>query len=198
VLRDGLVLLPTGAGTMMTLPRGDLRSFRGGAWLDAAQVIFTASLGDGRPRVYRQTIPDGTPLPITPEDTASGLGSVRDDRTVLVRSGDRWWLYPVDVGGPAPVAVPALGARDVPVAWSDDGRFVYTTEPVSAGNATRFDVIRVELATGGRDVWKTLAPVDTAGIQILPASFRMLADGSAYCYSYMRRLGDLFVVQGLQ
>jgi Tol biopolymer transport system component len=197
-LGDNLVLQPMGAGEMKTLPRGDLRRLRGGAWLDSAQVIFTASVGEGRPRVYRQTISDGAAEAVTPEGMTSGPASVRDDRTLLVRSDDRWLLHRIDGGGGEAGAVPALTSRDFPVAWSDHGRFLYAVEPPAGARHPSFDVFRVDLSTGRRDVWRTLAPMDTAGVETMPVTFRMVSDGSAYCYSYLRRLGDLFVVRGLQ
>lgn len=194
-LIEDLVLLPMGAGEPQTLRKGDLRLHGGAAWLGDSHVIFTASRGGGEPRIYRQAIPDGTPVAITPEGTSSSPASVRDDRTLLVPSGSGWLLYDIEGGDPVPV--PALTPRDLPIAWSDDGRFAYAVDTAVVG-AARFDVVRVDVATGRRDVWKTVQPDDTAGVQVNPANFRMLPDGNTYCYSYMRRVGDLFVVRGLQ
>ena len=127
----------------------------------------------------------------------SGPAAVRDDRTVLVRSGPRWLLYPLEGGGdPAPV--PALTANDLPVEWSDDDRFLYSVVMTPGARPPGFDVFRVDVVSGRRNVWKTIEPADTAGVETNPANFRVLPDGSSYCYSYMRRLGDLFVVRGLK
>jgi hypothetical protein len=59
------------------------------------------------------------------------------------------------------------------------------------------DVIRVELASGRRVVWKTLAPADPVGVDNV-GPIAMTPDARAYCYSHMRRLGDLFIVDGLK
>jgi hypothetical protein len=56
----------------------------------------------------------------------------------------------------------------------------------------------VELATGARVPWKTLSPSDPVGVEQLRGAVAITPDAQAYCYSYMRRLGDLFVVDGLK
>jgi hypothetical protein len=56
----------------------------------------------------------------------------------------------------------------------------------------------VELATGVRVLWKTLTPSDPVGVEDLRETVVITPDGQSYCYSYSRRLGDLFVVDGLR
>ena len=60
------------------------------------------------------------------------------------------------------------------------------------------DVFRVELTTGDRVLWKTLSPSDPVGVEDMRGNVVITPDAQAYCYSYMRRLGDLFVVDGLK
>ena len=59
-------------------------------------------------------------------------------------------------------------------------------------------MFRVDVVTGRRTHWKTLTPSDPVGVEVDRASVVVAADGSAYCYSFSRRLGDLFVADGLQ
>jgi hypothetical protein len=56
----------------------------------------------------------------------------------------------------------------------------------------------VELTTGARVLWKTLSPPDPVGVETLRNTVLITPDARTYCYSYMRRLGDLFVVDGLK
>jgi hypothetical protein len=56
----------------------------------------------------------------------------------------------------------------------------------------------VELVSGHRKHWKTLTPSDPVGVEVNPASVVIAADGRAYCYSFLRRLGDLYVADGLK
>jgi hypothetical protein len=60
--------------------------------------------------------------------------------------------------------------------------------------ATRY---RVEFESGRRTLWRTLSPADPVGVEFGGAASGITPDASAYCYSYLRRLGDLFVIDGL-
>ena len=94
--------------------------------------------------------------------------------------------------------MPALKPGDMPVQWSHDGRYVYTVDNVENVRSPAVDVFRVELTTGARMLWKTLTPSDPVGVEGNRGSVLITPDARSYCYSYMRRLGDLFVVDGLK
>jgi hypothetical protein len=193
---DELVLLPTGAGSPVHLPKGSLGRASMGAWLgDSKRVVFTGYLDDGHPRGYVQEIPNGAPSAITPPDVQlSARAAVRDDHLILGTSDNRWMLYPVEGGDPRPVS--ALPATSTPVQWSDDGRFVYVMDSGGAIGPPGLDVFRVELATGRRSLWKTLVHQDPVGLERQRASVLIAPDGRSYCYSYLRRLGNLFIITG--
>jgi hypothetical protein len=195
---ESLVLLPTGAGSAITLPKGDLVGFAGAKWLgDSKRIVFTGTTGDNKSRGYIQEIPAGSPRAITPEGVALAFRApVRQDNFVLARVGAGWKLFPI-LGGDA-LAVPALTAGDMPVQWSQDGRYVYTIVNAGEIRPSSTDVFKVDLATGSRVLWKTLSPSDPVGVEDVRGTVIMTPDAEAYCYSYMRRLGDLFVVDGLK
>jgi hypothetical protein len=119
-------------------------------------------------------------------------------------------LLPIQGGQGRPVA---LAPGDIPLQWSHGGRYLYTVDNVgqpggggasdlrasSTGQRTAaVDVFRVELATGARVLWKTLTPADPVGVEDNRETFVITPDAQSYCYSYMQRLGDLFVVSGLK
>jgi hypothetical protein len=194
---DDLVLLPTGAGAAVTLPKGDVVRSSGGRWLDSQRIVFTGHPGDNRPRGYIQEIPTGVPRAITPEGvTLGGKAAVRNENSILGRVGPSWRLFSIHEGDSQ--AVPALTSRDNPLQWSQDGRYIYTVDIVEGLRPAAVDVFRVELATGTRALWKTLSPSDPVGVENLRGTVVMTPDAQAYCYSFMRRLGDLFVVDGLR
>ena len=196
-LRDDLILLPMGAGSKVTLPKGNLRQTAGGAWLDARRIVFLGLADDNRPRGYVQEIPDGAPRAITPADVVlAQRGAVRDEASVLARFQGQWNLYPIAGGNPTPVR--ALTSGDIPVQWSDDGRFIYTMETVAPPGLPSRDVFRVELSTGRKTHWKTLGPRDPVGVEATANNITIAPNGQSYCYSYLRRLGDLFIATGLQ
>jgi hypothetical protein len=208
---ENLVLLPTGIGEMVTLSKGDVRQIgehdrRDGsqpapahaAWLsDSKHIVFTGRSGSGTPRGYVQEIPAGLPRAVTPEGVAlAGKAAVQDDGTVLGRVGAAWMLFPIHGGGGRPVA--ALKPEDMPLQWSHQGRYVYTVDIAQGARSAAVDVFRVEVATGSRTLWKTLAPSDPVGVEDMRETLVMTPDAQSYCYSSMQRLGGLFVVEGLK
>jgi hypothetical protein len=58
-------------------------------------------------------------------------------------------------------------------------------------------VERVDIATGKRTPWKTLAPADLAGVHGVTV-VRMTPDARVCLYSYIRTFSDLYLVQGLK
>ena len=99
-LRGNLILLPTGAGSTVTLPKGEVVRFGRGAWLrDSKRIVFTGDPGDGKPRGYIQEIPAGLPRAITPDGVSlAGKAAVRDDNSILGRVGATWTLFPIHGG----------------------------------------------------------------------------------------------------
>ena len=191
---EDLVLLPTGVGATVTLPKGDLVRIGNGAWLpDSKRIVFTGYTADNTPRGYLQEIPAGLPRAITPPGVVlADKSAARDENSVLGRVGATWVLFPIQGGDGRPV--PALTPGDIPLQWSHDGRYVYTVASVDGARQAAVDVFRVELATGGRTLWKTLTPSDPVGVEDMRETVVITPDAQSYCYSYMRRLGDLFVV----
>jgi hypothetical protein len=206
---ENLVLLPTGIGTKVTLPKGDVARVGEAAWLgDSKHVVFTGHSRSDTPRGYVQEIPAGLPRPVTPEGVAlAGRAAVRDDASVLGRVGTSWALFPIHGGDARQVA--ALKPEDMPLQWSHQGRYVYAVdnaqgtihvegELFEGARSSAVDVFRVELATGSRALWKTLAPSDPVGVEDMRETLVITPDAQTYCYSYMRRLGGLYVVEGLK
>jgi hypothetical protein len=193
-----LVLLPTGVGATVTLPRGGLARAGNGAWLpDSKRIVFTGYTADHTPRGYLQEIPAGLPRAITPSGVVlADRAAAPDENAVLGRAGATWALFPLQGGDGRPV--PALTSGDLPLQWSHGGRYVYTVASVEGARQAAIGVSRVEVATGSRTMWKTLTPPDPVGVEDMRETLVITPDAQSYCYSYMRRLGDLFVVDGLK
>jgi hypothetical protein len=194
---DRLVLLPTGPGSSVTLPGADVVRMEDWAWLDANRIVFTGYLQDDTYRVYLQDIPAGGPRAITADGVRlGGKAAVRDENSILGFANARWMLLPVQGGDPRPV--PALASQDLPLQWSHNGRFLYTVTKPEGLRGSAIDVFRIELSTGSRRLWNTLTPPDPVGVEDVRESVVITPDARSYCYSFLRRLGDLFVVSGLQ
>jgi Tol biopolymer transport system component len=191
-----LEIIPIGAGEPKPLPAtgGDYLwpSFTG----DGKHVYFASTPGGGAPRMFIQAI-DGVSAPKA--ISAAGYGGTLarkplspDGRRIAVIGPDqKLVLLPID-GGPIE---PVRGAlpHESALQFSADGKSLFTWLQVD--RPTR--IYRLDLATGTRSVWKDIVPSDAAGtLQAVPTYIS--ADGQSYSYSYVRMVGDLFVVEGLR
>jgi hypothetical protein len=58
------------------------------------------------------------------------------------------------------------------------------------------DVMRVDLVSGRRALFKKIGPSDPAGVLLIDALFT--PDGQHYAYSYFNALSQLYLVEGLR
>jgi dipeptidyl aminopeptidase/acylaminoacyl peptidase len=185
-----LVLLPTGSGETISLPRGQVETYQTGNFLpDGRRVIFVGA-EPGRPqRTWVQEILAGLPRAVTPEGTV-GTTTSPDGRWVATVTADfTLTLFPLD-GGKAR-SLTKLDQRDAVSQWSEDGRtlFVY-------GLGERLDVFGVDVGTGEKRLWRTFELPDPAGASI--GSFAVTRDARSYAYGYLRFLDELYLVEGLR
>ncbi len=101
---EDLVLLPTGVGATVTLPKGELARVGNGAWLpDSKRIVFTGYTADNTPRGYLQEIPAGLPRAITPSGVVlADRAAAPDENAVLGRAGATWALFPIQGGDDRP------------------------------------------------------------------------------------------------
>jgi Tol biopolymer transport system component len=142
--------------------------------------VIDAATGAFRP-ISEEGIPYTSYAPVSPDGTR-----------LLGRGVDlRPELFPISGG--APVPVPGGQPRESPAGWSSDGRAVYLH--MRAGSSD--PVYRVDLATGNRELWKTISAPDPAGITGI-APVIVVMDGKSYGYGVTRILSALYLVDGLK
>lgn len=192
-------LLPTRAGRPRKLPRGAIAQIGGGDWLDGGRIVLWGREEGHGTRFYVQDLEQGTIRPITPDGVKPPERVVLtpDRRAVLAfaREAGKWSLYSVDGGDPRPM--PFLDRADEPVQWSADARFLYVVPRGESVLETAADVHRLDVATGRRELFKTLSPPDPAGVQWIERVV-LTPDGRSYCYTYTQTLASLHVVEGLK
>jgi Tol biopolymer transport system component len=187
-----LVAYPTGAGEPKIFPKDGVSVFS--AYFvppDGKQILVTGSEAGHGPRLYLRDFTGGKPRALTPEGyTGSGLVSPDGKWAVVVGPDRKRYFYPLSGG--EPTVVPGLEPDDAVDQRSADGRFLY----VHRRGEAPVRVYRLDVATGRRELWRTLMPADAAGVAALGPL--PTPDGKAYVYNYVRTLSDLFLVDGLR
>ena len=90
--------------------------------------------------------------------------------------------------------MPGLDFGEGPVGWSADGRTVYVRREQDSPTV---DVEALDVSSGRRHPWKTLAMADPSGIiRLFPVV--VAQDERSYCYSYDRLLSTLHLVSGVR
>jgi Tol biopolymer transport system component len=195
------LLLPTRTGTPRTLPCGPIVRLKSADWLDGRHLVLSGDEQGHPGRVYVQDIEGGAIRALAPERVVlpQRAAITPDGRAVLGMAGPMrgraWTLLPVDGGDHH--AFPALGWGDEPVQWSADGRFLYVARRRESNPETAAEIHRVEIATGRRELVRTLSPPDTAGVEWIERIV-LTPDARSYCYTYKQTLGTLFVAEGLR
>ena len=191
-----LVIIPTGPGEPRELAvPGSFES--GAAWLpDSRRAIVGGAVGKGTYRLYLLDTLDEKLTPVSPERIWSGGARAYavspDARFVAgMNAAETIVLYPLD--GTAAVPVAGVEKGEIPIQWSADGTLLYVYRPT----ALPARVHRVTLATGQREVWRELTAADPAGVyKIAPVT--ITPDGSAYAYTAMRVLSELYLTEGVR
>ena len=187
-----LVMLPTGAGGMKSLPEDSINHFRA-RWLpDGQRIVFSGNEAGHAARLYVESLEDGKARAISPESVSTNFAVSPNGELVAGGGPDhKIQIYSVADGQARPM--PGVERDELPAAWSSDGRslFVFLRGEVPSR------ITQVDLSTGQRKPWKTIAPPDSAGIDTI-GGVMMALDGKAYVYSYVRTLSDLYLVEGLK
>jgi eukaryotic-like serine/threonine-protein kinase len=191
-----LVLLPTGTGQALRLPRGGVNAQAASFLPDGRHVLLAGSTAGQPVRTYLQDREGGDPRPLTPEGTRFNVGThplSPDGRLALLRDAEGHWRLYATADGKESGPARGLTPDDQPLRFTADGRQVFTYRP----GEVPAQVVRVDLATGRREAWRALKPADPAGV-LAVGPIQVTPDGKAYVYGYRRVLSDLYVVAGLR
>ena len=185
-----LVLYPTGAGEPRVFSKEGLSVYGATFMPDGKQILFNGSEPGHRSRIYLRGFDGGKPRAVAPEGYA-GTFVAPDGKWVVVAGPDRkTYLYPLSGG--EPTVVPGLDPEDRVDQLSLDGRFLY----VHRGEELPAKVFRLDISTGRKELWRTLAPADAAGIYAIDVT--PTRNGEGYVYSFNRILSDLYLVDGIR
>jgi hypothetical protein len=189
---DQLTLLPVGPGETRTIQDPGFR-YRNAAFLPDGKTLVIAAAAQGRrPSLYVRDLAAGPPRPFGPEGCRAPQVSP-DGKTVAALCDEGKWLLLSPTGG-EPRALDGVGGkpREIVLGFDDTGRNLWL-----ASGAQTVRVERYEIATGRRSFFKDITVADPTGVEDVE-SVHVTPDGRAYCYSYMRSLSRLYVMDGLR
>ena len=188
-----LILLPSGAGDAQQITHDSLYHIWA-RWLpDSRGIVFTAKQEGHGARIYLEKSTAGPATPISPEGIDPLVLALAPDGSQVAGIGADGKAYLYSLTGGETKSVPGLLPSEQPIEWSADGKSLYVYRP----GEFPAKVSQVDLATGKRTLWRSLAPADPAGVsQIGPIV--MTPDGTSYIYGYHRTLSDLYLVEGLK
>ncbi len=192
------LLLPTGTGEHKQIPVAGISAEQCAAWLpDGKNILFAGSEPGHSVRIYVQDLEGGKPRAVTPAGVTvalPGFAATSDGKWVAAIGPDRRCsMFPLAVDGGAVRAVSGVAPGEFPLRFSPDDKFLYLWK---RGDVPA-RVTRLEVATGKRELWKDLLPVDPAGVERI-SNVLIAPNAKSYAYCYARLLSDLFVVEGLK
>jgi serine/threonine protein kinase len=189
-----LMIIPTGVGE--SRPLAGLRDVGWAGWLPRGRVAYVIRTASGD-RLYAHDPTTGGSQAIASRpsnslsDGENGPRISPDGRWIAASTGNDISIFPVEGG--ALRLVPGNHNGWTLIGWSADGAWLYAYR---IGDVPA-QVVRINIATGERQPWKEMAPVDRAGLwRIHP--IRVTPDGRAYAYTYTRYLSSLYLAEGLQ
>jgi hypothetical protein len=186
-----LVLLPTAAGDPRTVDMPQIVLWSAQWFADGKRLLLSGNEREKLLRAWVVPLEGGQAHAITPEGIGCWLLSPDEKTAACARPGGEGFLFDVDGGQPRPI--PGFRTKDHLREWSADGRSIY----VSEGYARPPRILRLDLATGRRELWHEFTALNPIGLMgtVDPAITR---DGSAWAYSVLRHLNDLYIVEGLR
>ena len=188
---EAFVLLPTGAGQPRSVPhRGIAAAHFARYFPDGKRFLFGGRSGSGPWHFYVQDLGGGDPRPVC--ESSLVLGAISPDGRFVAATGldSTIAISPVDGGGKRPL--PGAEAGEGAVLWASDGSlYAYRMTDTPAR------IFKIDVATGRRELWKTLSPADRSGLLAID-NIVMAPDARRYAYSYTRILTSLEEVDGLR
>jgi tRNA A-37 threonylcarbamoyl transferase component Bud32 len=191
-----LYFMPTGPGRPRVFPLPRRFEGHGTAYLLGPEVIFQ---GQEKEKLawYRWIPGKGEPEPFTPEGlgvVVAGLSPISPDGARFIATGNArdWFIVPVRGGG-APQPIRGLGKGERIIGWTGDGRGLFIRTDLAT---LPVQIWRLDLASATRTALRTFMPPDPAGHLQIRSVF-LTPDAKTVAYTYDRKLGELFQVEGL-
>lgn len=185
-----LELIPTDIGETRVLRLDEFAGMSWWDWFPDGQRLWVLGAARDRSLISRIVNVDGSGTqPLGPGNLNWPCAISPDGESVMALGADGLPVIHSTRGDAPPAVVPGGRSSDVPIVWSEDGRYVFT-HPRGKASLT---IERLDVTNGERIAWQEIRPHDAAGIvDIFP--IRLTPDGERYAFSYRRCISNLFLV----
>jgi eukaryotic-like serine/threonine-protein kinase len=187
-----LLMIPTGPGQVRKISIGELVLHGSGFTPDGKSILFRANAKDGQERLYVTDETGKAPRAVSEAGQPRSWAVSPDGKEIaLSDAASGLKIYPLDGGATRTIA--GFDPDDNILAWSAVGGFLYVTpEGDVPAHIGRFD-----LATGRKELWKTLVPPDEASAYAI-VGLHVTRDGKFWAYTVLRNnFSELWQVTGL-
>jgi eukaryotic-like serine/threonine-protein kinase len=188
-----LRLLTTGAGEAKPLTQDAINHSWSRWFPDGKRILFTGNEPGKGVKLYVRDIASGKSEAITQEGVNGTEFVISPDSQSIAGIGpdQKGYLYPV--AGGEPRVIPGLNPGEQPITFSSDGSSLYIYQP----GELPAKVMRLDIHTGQRTLWRELMPSDPAGVETI-GPILMTPDAKTCVFGYHRMLADLYLVEGLK
>ena len=179
-----LILLPTSQGQPKPLANPRIKEYYYASFFpDGSQILFTGVEARDQAviRSFVQDLKTGQIHPLTGEGAKAIRVSPDGKRVITLQPDKTFYIQGLDGGEPK--EIPGLEPGDEPIQWSDDGRAVF----VKAAGDFATKIYRVNLATGKRQEWKDIDPLNKiglVGLEVNSGGILITPDGKVCIYTY--------------
>ena len=192
-----LILLPTGAGEPHLVEGSGLVEYSSADFFPDGKRLLVCGNELGRAQhCFVQPLAGGPMRAVTPEGVLVWPGGAHaispDGNSIAAVDGQgQPYIYPVSGGDGKPI--PGTTPGDIPERWTADGHSIF----VFRRREFPTKVYRLDVASGKREVWKTLTVPDPTGLASI-GWIQPTPDGNSYAFTYSRSLSQLYIGDGLR
>ncbi len=188
---EQLNLLPTKAGEVRQLPRGNIEHYDRASWFpDNQHILFTGNESGRGKRSYIQNISSGEIKPVTPEGIAGTLLSPDGKMFVASTADGQKIFYSTDTGENYPIE--GLEKDDEGIGWSEDGKSLFVFQRLNLP----IKIYEMNIVSDRKKLIKEIIPSDPAGV-FGPLYVFLTPDTKSYVYGLRKYFFDLYSVEGL-
>ena len=194
--RDRVTVVPTGVGELRDLELGPLRDIGTAAFFPDGRRIVLSAFAEGQgARVFVTSLDSEVPRPVGPPGLQQMMGNPvsPNGRHLALTDSSTGLAVLVDIETGEVRPLPGAQPGEFVGRWTPSDDELY----LAPFQAPPMPLERVDVTTGRRQLWRTIAPADPAGVGMIAPSLAMTPDGRGYAYTYTRVLSWLYLADGL-